>query len=521
MLFKIPTSLQRICRTLAFRLTLWYAGIFSISSCAAFLLFYFLVSQTILNRMDQDLLDKAGLFSAVLSVQGIQGIKKIAVLESRAAGERKIFFRLLYPTGEVFASSYMDYWRNVKVEASAVKRLIKSQRFFFETITIEPDHQNVRVLYHLSAPNVVLQTGLSMDTYSSFLAAFKRMFAGAMTIVVILSAVCGWFMSRKALGGLEHVTRTAREISGASLSARVPESNNQDELNELAKTFNRMLDRIENLVRSIREMSDNIAHDLKSPITRIRGLAEITLLHDSSPEAYENMAASTIEEADRLLDMINTMLVISRTEAGVGGFQFETLDISALVAEACHLFVPVAEDSGIDFTFNLEPDLILNADRGMLQRAISNIIDNALKYTSSPGNVWVYARKTFDFESKSSDYQNKSSDCQNKSSVYQNKTSQFQKNSDNRQENFSASIPVTIEIGVLDTGVGIATEHLERVFERFYRADPSRNKRGTGLGLSFARTIAREHGGDLTLRSTSGQGSLFLLTLPYDNFQVI
>ncbi|MBF0201311.1 MAG: HAMP domain-containing protein [Desulfamplus sp.] len=476
-------STGRIFQTLAFRLTVWYAGIFTLSSCAVFLLFYFLVSQTILDRLDEDLLDKAGLFSAVFPVQGIPGLKRIAVLEARAAGEKKIFFRLLYLNGEVFASSYMDYWHNVKVDSNIVSGLIKTGKYHFKTLEIEPDRQRVRVLYHLSAPGVVLQTGISMDTYSGFLAAFKRIFGGSMAIVVILSAVCGGFMSRKALGGLGQITRTAREISGGTLSARVPEGRHQDELNELAKTFNSMLDRIELLVKNIREMSDNIAHDLRSPLTRIRGLAEVTLLHSGTHDEYEAMAASTIEEADRLLDMISTMLVISRTEAGVGGFQLEMVNISHILEDACRLFHAVAEDAGIDFTFTPEPDLLTRADRGMIQRAISNLIDNALKYTSPPGKIEVRA-------------------CA-------------------KEDSSGTGMGRVIEIKVMDTGQGISAEHIERVFDRFYRADPSRNRRGTGLGLSFARAVAREHRGDIGVQSTPGQGSIFTLTLPYGNIPII
>ena len=125
-------------------------------------------------------------------------------------------------------------------------------------------------------------------------------------------------MARRVLAGVEAVTRTAQQISESSLKERVPVKKYQDEIDQLAITFNQMLDRIQTLVTGIREMSDNIAHDLKSPITRIRGIAEVTMTSDASLQEYEAMAVGTIEECDRLLDMINTMLMISQTEAGVG-----------------------------------------------------------------------------------------------------------------------------------------------------------------------------------------------------------
>ncbi|MCP4114971.1 MAG: HAMP domain-containing protein [Desulfobacteraceae bacterium] len=468
--------MPKLFRTLAFRLTLWYAGIFTVSSCVAFILFYFLVSRTILNRIDQDLLDKANGFSAVLSMKGVTGVKNLAVLEARAAGEKKIFFRLLYPNGQVFATSHMAYWKNLRVGEEAVKGLISGKKNVFETVALRPDSQRVRVLYHFSGPGVILQTGLSMETYSHFFVAFKRVFIVAMAVVVLLSALCGWFLSRKALAGVGAVTETASRISGSNLDARVPETGNQDELDYLAKTFNKMLDRIAGLVASIREMSDNIAHDLKSPITRIRGLAEITLVQGGDRQAFESMAASTIEESDRLLDMINTMLVISRADAGEGGFRFEPVDVSALVAEACDLFAPVAEDKGVGLECSVPGGAQVMADIGMLQRCLTNLMDNALKYTPARGRVWI------EVDADPSD---------------------------------------RVEIRVHDTGEGIGEEDRGRIFERFYRVDPSRSEAGAGLGLCLARVIARSHGGDVTVSSVVNGGSCFSISLPKGNLRVI
>ena len=166
-------------------------------------------------------------------------------------------------------------------------------------------------------PGVILQIGQSMENYSRFIDAFKRIFVVTMVFLIALAAGVGWFMARRAVSGVEAVTRTAQEISGGTLDERVPVNPRGDEIDQLALTFNQMLDRIQTLVTEIKEMSDNIAHDLKSPITRIRGMAEVTLATGTSVSEYQGMAASTIEECDRLLDMINTMLMISKTEAGV------------------------------------------------------------------------------------------------------------------------------------------------------------------------------------------------------------
>lgn len=474
-------------RTIAFRLTVWYAGIFSISSCVAFGLFYFLATQTILNQIDQELMDKAGYFRTVIQRNGIVGAQNLAVIEAQAAGEKSIFFRLLYPTGEVFASSHMSHWKNVSIDRESIDRLMHKQVAVFTTSRIADQEQKARIMYAFVAHNVILQTGLAMDAHSRFISGFKKIFSISMGFVVLFSAVSGMFLARQALSGVKAITRTANTITGSSLDRRVPETGSQDELDRLAITFNRMLDRISALVKSIREMSDNIAHDLKSPLTRIRGFAELALIQEKTDdiESYRAMAANTIEESDRLLAMINTMLVISRAEAGEGEFEFAPMDLSGMIRDACELFVPVAEDKEIRFTYAVAEDIEIKADAPMLQRAFSNLLDNALKYTPERGSVYV------------------SVNIQSGGTI-------------------SGKMPEDmVLIEVADTGPGIEEGSLEKIFERFFRAEASRTSPGTGLGLSLARTIITQHQGDLRVENRKGDGARFCIRLPYRNFEII
>jgi heavy metal sensor kinase len=290
-----------------------------------------------------------------------------------------------------------------------------------------------------------------------------------MAVLFVLAAVVGWFMAKRALSGIDTVIQTARRISDRSLDERVPVKKQVDEIDQLAITFNQMLDRIQKLVTEIKEMSDSIAHDLRSPITRIRGIAEISLTTGSSLKEYESMAGNTIEECDRLLDMINTMLIISKTEAGLGQFDRKELDIARVVRDACELFLPMAENEGLSLVCDAPQRLIINGDIRMIQRMISNLLDNAVKYTPAGGKIDVTAHP------------------------------------DGRQ---------SVQIAINDTGIGISAADIPHVFERFFRCDPSRSQTGTGLGLSFARAIARAHGGDVTVTSVPNQGSAFTVFLP-------
>jgi heavy metal sensor kinase len=289
-----------------------------------------------------------------------------------------------------------------------------------------------------------------------------------MTLLIVVAAGVGWIMARRAVSGVEAITRTAQKISGGTLDERVPVKARGDEIDQLATTFNHMLDRIQTLLTEIKEISDNIAHDLRSPITRIRGIAEVTLTTGKSLNDYENMAASTIEECDRLLGTINTMLMISKTESGVDKLSHEEIHLTVLVREACELFRPIAEDKGVSLSCDVPKPIHFIGDTQMIQRMISNLLDNAIKYTPSGGSVTAF--------------------------INENDTH--------------------VVVSVKDTGCGISPNELPRIFERFYRCDQSRSQSGIGLGLSLARSIARAHGGDITATSLPNQGSTFTVNLP-------
>lgn len=363
----------------------------------------------------------------------------------------------------------MSYWQDIDVRQEAIRELVRDRMNVFETIAIPNRKDKVRILHAMINPGVILQIGRSMEADSRFIDAFKNIFLVTMVLLIGLAAGVGWFMARRAVSGVEAVTRTAQEISGGTLDKRVPVGKRGDEIDQLAETFNQMLGRIQALITEIREMSDNIAHDLKSPITRIRGIAEVTLTTGKGVAEYENMAAGTVEECDRLLDMINTMLMITRAESGVQQPDNRDIDMARLVRDACELMAPLAEDKGLHLTCEAPEALSLRGDPRMIQRILSNLLDNAIKYTPSGGSVTV--------------------------SLYEK---------DGKEA----------LVAFQDTGMGIPPADLPHIFDRFYRCDQSRSEPGTGLGLSLARALARAHQGDITVTSTPGQGSTFTLILP-------
>jgi heavy metal sensor kinase len=464
--------MTKLPHTLSFRLTLWYGLIFSLSSCLAFLFFYMLITANLKQRMDDRLSEKISEFEAIYNLQGIEEVKEAALIESQAAGEKKIFFRLLYASGVAFSSSNMSYWRAIGINRRAVRQLVNNRTRVYETLSIPGRTDRVRIAYGVIGRGIVVQVGYSMESDIAFVGIFKRIFLITMSALILTAVLVGWFMARRAVSGVEAVTRTARQISESDLGRRVPIMARHEEIDRLAVTFNQMLDRIEKLVVGIREMGDNIAHDLKSPVARIRGMAEISLSGSAGySDDLTSLAGNTIEECDRLLDMINTMLMISKTDAGAGDVNLEPVNMAEVARGAVALFSPLAEDKGLTISCDTPESLMMEGDLKMLQRAMANLVDNAIKYTPRAGHLDI--RAFHDTENKD-----------------------------------------RINVSVKDSGVGIDPEDLPKIFDRFFRCDQSRTAGGSGLGLSLAQTIAHAHHGEIWVTSTKGKGSVFTFSLP-------
>lgn len=310
--------------------------------------------------------------------------------------------------------------------------------------------------------------GISHHALSELKEDFLHFFGLPLGVVVILSAAGGWLMARRALSGVGMVTRTALEISKGALDRRVPVRGGRSEIDRLAQTFNQMVDRVQALISQMKEITENIAHDLRSPVTRMRASAELALMDQSANDAQTTMAGTIIGECDRLLSMINTMLDISEAEAGLTRLQAGEVDLARILLDVCDLYQPLAEDQDVELVADLPDSLLLVGDRSRLQRVFANLLDNAIKYSSRGGRVTVSAAG---------------------------------------DEN---SARATVE----DCGMGIGEDDLPHIFDRFYRAEKSRSATGNGLGLSLARAFVLVHGGSITASSRIGSGSRFVVRLP-------
>jgi len=455
-------------QTVTFRLTLWYTGLFGILSLSVFFLVYVSFTSYLHKQTDSELLDTAKEFNALYETRGVEALRSEFQREARSQGIYRVFFCLLSTKGDVLASSDVKPWGG-KTVLRLIATNILGRQPVFQTLSFPGHHHKVRMLLKPTSDGRLIELGITLRDAELMMKRYRETFGTALAVMLTCGGVVGWLLSRKAMAGVQRVTRTANQIREGNLDRRVPLGEEGLEINDLVRAFNSMLDWIEVLVKELGEVTDNIAHDLRSPITRIRGIAETSLTGNPDLEDLRGMAASIIEESDRLVEMINTMLEITKAEAGVAKIAANKVDMRKIVQDATDLFQPLAEDRNLSMQLNIpsQPVFVLG-DRARLQRAVANLLDNAIKYTPPGGSIAV-----------------------------------------------SMEIDeARVKVEIADTGIGIDEDELHRIFDRFYRGDKSRSTPGSGLGLSLALAIIRAHYGDITVKSIQGTGSTFTILLP-------
>lgn len=461
-------TLRSLRHTLALRLTLWYAGIFAASSILAFTLVYASVAAVVQERTDDDLEGDIEEFVSFMQLGGLERVKTEMAKETQGEEASHDFIRLWAPDGRALMATDLSSWTGLGNPREVLAKVDSADEPILATLALPGRADKVRVIYGTIAPGLILEFGESLEEDEELLAALLGGFLVTVAVVTVLGGPIGWFMARRALRGVQEVTRTATEIANGALDRRVEVRFQGDELDTLARTFNTMVDRIQALVIGMREMTDNLAHDLRSPLGRIRASAETSMTSGGSKAEAEAMAAATAEECDRLLEIINTTLDIAEAESGAAKLKLTDIDLVELVHDALELFQPIAEDKQITITGDFPDHCHLHGDRQRLQRVVANLLDNGLKYMPAGGRVTIKL----------------------------------------------VAEGERVTLSIEDTGIGISSNESARIFERFYRCDRSRSKQGNGLGLSLALAFVRAHGGDITVNSTPAQGSTFTVVLP-------
>jgi signal transduction histidine kinase len=463
----LSKALRQISKTLGFRLTVWYSSLFIFSSTILFGVAFFLASSTIREydyRIVQAKIDEYALMDRT---DGFAALIHRVRLEEEGNLESGIFVRLSDSQNKTLLSIIPHQWKGTdvkKLETISVPFSGEQWR-----ISVPRDRGDAfELISRRLSDGSILQVGKRPEKRGKLLESFATIFAGILIPVVLIGIAGGLFLAFRALRPIRDLIQTVRCIDDGKMDARVPSSQTGDELEELVQLFNRMLGRIEILINGMREALDNVAHDLRTPITRLRSVIETALQSEAGAEHLREALMDTAEEAERINTALGTLMDISEAEKGIMNLKLEKTDTVALIREVVELYQYVAEDKGVTVAASLPDTLYAWVDSNRIRQVLANLVDNAIKFTPAGGRIEVEA----------------------------------------------STAGSGVMIRVLDTGIGIPSQDLPRIFDRLFRGEKSRSHRGLGLGLSMVQAVVRAHQGSIEVESHAGKGSVFRVFLP-------
>jgi len=463
------TALTKLFRTTTFRLSLTYLALFSAAAVVAVFYIYWnttvLLSRQLNQTIDAELKGLAEQYRG----GGLDQLVRIVAERSRTPGNS------LYLVADKEGKQLSG---NLSAVSPQLWESLGPVEFFYSRPAPGGVERRLAFANVFRLPGGYrLIVGRDIEDRRELARLIRITMLWGLGVMALVGIGGGYWVSRRLLARIDNLSATTRTIMKGDLTGRLPVSGSGDELDRLAQSLNLMLARIEQLMAGLREVSDNIAHDLKTPLNRLRNRVEEALREPRDDTVYREALERTIEEADGLIKTFNALLSIARLEAGAGGDNRDTLDLSALVSDVAELYEPVAEERGIALKADVAIPIAIRGDRQLLGQAIANLIDNALKYgapTAQGGNGWAPEVEV-------------------------------------RAETDDGAAEIT----VTDRGPGVPAPERERVLGRFVRLEASRSEPGSGLGLSLVAAVARLHGGSLRLEDNE-PGLRVILSLPLE-----
>jgi len=448
------------------RLTLWYGGVLAVVFVVFSAVVFFTMRHQMLSRIDHGLDEE---MADVVS-EAERAASRAEMMEwlDRRFGQHQGFdFRITTTDGNRVFSNERLGDEQMPVPASLAK-----DRDVFETHGRASAPRWRIVTRKVDGPEgtLIVQISRSLEFYDHEAGELLLvlLLTGPLTLLVAIGG--GYFLAQRAIAPVDRMTETANRIEAKHLRQRIAVANDQDELGRLAATLNGMLDRLEKAFREIQRFTADASHELRTPIALIRTEAEVALNQPVNDDEKQNLLSNILEECERLTSITEQLLTLSREDAGVTQFRREPVDIAGLASDVAETMRPLANAKSLDLTVAINGVAVVAGDADRLKQVVYNLVDNAIKYTQQAGRVELTVRCAGD----------------------------------------------TIELAVRDTGVGISSEHLPHVFERFYRVDKARTRAegGTGLGLSIAESIVVAHGGRVDISSSPGEGTSAKVVLP-------
>jgi heavy metal sensor kinase len=451
-------------RSLALRLAAWFAGLFVVGFGILFGLSYLLLSTSIRQREQETILFQLDVYRAEYE-KNRSTVELARLLDGEQGGEENTYIvRFANPEGRTIFSRTPPQWNGEVARRLELVPVTRELRWG----NLSEGGLEVEVATFRLRDGSILQVGMETRARRETLTLFREVFLLTALPVVVLGISGGFLAAGRGIRPLRALADTVRVIiTTGEFSSRVMPTSATDEIGELVSEFNEMLSRIEMLIIGMRESLDNVAHDLRTPLTRLRGIAELAIQSDD-PQAQRDALGTCIEETEQIQIMLKALMDIAEAETGAMKLNLASVSLADVVSEVADLYEFIAEEKNIVIETNVPETLFLPADRIRLKQALANLLDNAVKYTPEGGRVTVRAETRGDM--------------------------------------------AYVTVG--DTGVGIASADLSRIFDRLYRADKSRSQRGLGLGLSLVRAVVRAHQGDVVVESQPDEGTTFTIEWP-------
>ncbi len=447
--------LPRMFRTTPFRLTLLFLALFGAAASAFLAYIYVATAGEATRRTDQDITREMNSLVAAYDRAGVDAVNQSLI--ERAASERPFLYLLMKPDGTRISGSIAE---SPLEDINAVPARASFSVTDFDAQGRPIKHPARGFQEHLKGGEILF-VGADVSEDQAYVGKIVNALRGAGTLVVVLGLLGGVLVSRNVSRSMAGLTDVVTAVRNGDLAARAPVRGTRDEFDELAAGLNEMLDRLERSMAGHRHAGDAIAHDLRSPLTRLRARLEVAYLDvEAGKGDPEQALAQALEDTDGVLKTFGAVLAIARLQAAGQAPDQILFDPAQLAADIAELYEPLCEDKGLDFQAEMADGLQARGNQEFLAQALANLLDNAVKYTPAGGAIMLRVRRRSSGE---------------------------------------------IEFSVTDTGPGVPEEDRPRVIERFVRLENSRSEPGAGLGLSLVGAVAEAHGGRLELAEGPGK----------------